>query len=151
VSLGLQDASDVVDCPADQRRPVLQGLGDTVGVMLLFFCHGISLKLQLSSFEPCFEIATPSNAAITMGPAPRLVTTEPEQEAQRSGYQRGADTMTLDDVVRTHLIFGASNFIVDVAQGVAQRFAARHRAQSGSLKSVSVVVVVSISITSSPI
>jgi len=59
-----------------------------------------------------------------MGPAPRLVTTEPNRKAQRSGYQRGADTMTLDDVVRTHLIFGASNFIVDVAQ-VSRRFCPR--------------------------
>jgi hypothetical protein len=28
--------------------------------------------------------------------------------------------MTLDDVVGTHLVFGAFNFLVDLGQGVAQ-------------------------------
>jgi hypothetical protein len=43
-----------------------------------------------------------------------------EQKAQRSRYQRGSDRMTLDDVVGTHLVFGAFNFLIDLGQGVAQ-------------------------------
>jgi hypothetical protein len=42
VGLGLQDASDVVDGAAYQRRPILKGVRGTVGVMRLFFCHAIS-------------------------------------------------------------------------------------------------------------
>ena len=82
MNLGLKYAGDVVHCPANQCRPILLDLGSAVWAMLLSFYHRISLRsvfirLQRSSFEPCLEIATPSNAAITIGPAPRLFTIEP--------------------------------------------------------------------------
>ena len=84
MGFGLQDTRYVVHRPADQRRPILYGLGHAVGDMRLFFCHVISraefLKLQLSSLVPCLEIATPSSAAITIGPAPRLLTIEPKKK-----------------------------------------------------------------------
>jgi hypothetical protein len=43
-----------------------------------------------------------------------------EQKAQGSRYQRGSDWMTLDDVVGTHLVFGAFNFVVDLGQRIAE-------------------------------
>src|SRR5258708_12777640 len=85
MSLGLQDAGYVVHRSADQCRPILLDLRRAVGMARLFFCHKISVplilrRLQRSSFEPCFEIATPSNAAITIGPAPRLFTIDPNRK-----------------------------------------------------------------------
>src|ERR1039457_5099464 len=41
--------------------------------------------LQLWSFDACFEIAKPSNAAITTGPAPRLLTIEPNRKPNAPG------------------------------------------------------------------
>ena len=44
--------------------------------------------------------------------------------------------MTLDDVVGTHLVFGAFNFLVDLGQGVAQVLARVVAFSLDSLKSV---------------
>ena len=75
--------------------------------MRLSFCHGIS-DLQRLSSEVCFGSASAEQCCDHDRTRAAAGDDRAEQEAHTSsGDERGADTMTLDDVVGTHLVFGA--------------------------------------------